>query len=111
MVTSNNKLALEQALSDVQQRLQEATEQRAKQAPAYDSDPLFVYLWDRAWGTSEYQGRGVVRLIDGWVADISGYAQARTAYWMLNEIPIRLQQRVSRLTQELSAASAIGRKD
>lgn len=96
---------LRQAIALAQERLAEATAQRAAKAPDYDNDPLFAYLWNRAWGTSEYDGSGIVRLLDGWVARVCRFNDARAAYWMLNEMPIRLQQRIGRLEAQLQQTS------
>lgn len=92
---------IQQELTEASERLRQATLQQARKAPAFESDPLFVYLWDRAWGTSEYRGRGLIRVLDGWVAHLSGYRQARSTFWMLNEIPRRLQERVTKLQRKL----------
>lgn len=67
-----------------------ADDKTAKGAP-YESDPLFMYLWQRHYGTAEYSANPLARLLDGWVARLIGYDRARANYWMLNEIPERLQ--------------------
>lgn len=58
----------------------------------YDQDPLFSYLWKEGFGTSAYKGSGFVRMMDGWVAGLCGYHNARPNYAMLNEIPKRLRE-------------------
>ena len=50
-----------------------------------------MYLWNRHYGTSEYSANPLTRLLDRWVAKLCAYDKARPNYWMLNEIPVRLQ--------------------
>ena len=65
-------------------------DKRVKGEP-YEADGLFMYLWRRGYGTSEYSANPVARLLDRWVARKCRYDKARPNYWMLNEIPTRLQ--------------------
>jgi hypothetical protein len=58
----------------------------------YEADPLFMYLWNRKFGTSEYRSGFFVRYFDRKVADLVRYADARANYAMLLEIPARLRQ-------------------
>jgi hypothetical protein len=67
----------------------------AKKKP-YDSDPLFAYLWTRAFGTSRYDANRIVKLIDGRMADFIGFVTARANYAMLLEIPRRLKEHAAR---------------
>ena len=66
-------------------------DQQEKGKP-YESDRLFMYLWDRGYGTSEYRANPVSRMLDRWVARLCDYDEARPNYWMLNEIPLRLEE-------------------
>ena len=63
----------------------------AKGVP-YQQDPLFIYLWDRKYGTTEYKANLITRLLDGWVARLCNFEPARANYWTLQEIPGRLIQ-------------------
>lgn len=94
MVGGDNE---EEYLSRANRRLVQALRNQSDKGKAYENDPLFLYLWRAGWGTSEYSGRGIVRLIDGWVARLSRFEKARTAYWLLNEIPQRLQKHIQEL--------------
>ncbi|MBR0905544.1 hypothetical protein [Bradyrhizobium liaoningense] len=76
--------------SDGKAKASEA-DREAKRMP-YESDPLFMYLWNRKFGTSEYRSGFFVRFFDRKVANLVSYASARTNYTMLNEIPARLRQ-------------------
>ncbi len=71
-------------------------EQQSKGA-AYLQDPLFSYLWDRRYGLPEYQAGGLVRWLDGKVARLIGFADARANFSRLNEIPLRLREHADHL--------------
>ena len=69
-----------------------AAKDRAEKRKPYDEDLLFSYLWGRKYGTEGYRANPIARLLDGWVARLVRYEQARRDYWMLKEIPKRLEQ-------------------
>lgn len=77
-----------------------AEEDRVEKGAPYEADPLFMYLWKRGYGTSAYRHDGIIRLLDGWVARIIDYARARPNYYMLTEIPKRLDAHADRLEEE-----------
>jgi len=58
----------------------------------YDNDPLFIYLWRRRFGTSEYTAGFLARYLDRMAADFIGYRDARANYAALIEIPLRLRE-------------------
>jgi len=64
---------------------------------AYRDDPLFVYLWERKYGLPGYQAGGLTRWLDGKVARLVGFADARANYARLNEIPLRLREHAEHL--------------
>jgi hypothetical protein len=66
-------------------------EQDAKGA-AYRDDPLFMYLWDRRYGMPGYAAGSIARWLDGRVARLIGYDDARLNYSRLLEIPKRLRE-------------------
>ncbi len=63
---------------------------------SYREDPLFMYLWQRRYLTPDYAGRGLTRTLDGWGAKLINYADARTNYYMLTELPVRLREHAAR---------------
>ncbi len=81
---------------------QAETDRREKGKP-YQADELFMYLWDRGYGTSEYKAGFFARFMDGMVARHLRYETARRNYSMLNEIPRRLRRHTERLEQEAAA--------
>lgn len=78
---------------------------RTTKGAAYEADPLFMYLWQRNYGTSAYRPSGlfarVIRWLDGLVAHHIGYHDARANYAVLNEIPVRLKTHVAALAADL----------
>ncbi|NNE62292.1 MAG: hypothetical protein HKN35_15465, partial [Woeseia sp.] len=73
-----------------------ALDDRRIKGEPYEGDQLFMYLWNRAYGTSEYRANPLARLLDAWVARLCKYHDARPNYWMLLEIPKRLQEHADR---------------
>ena len=67
----------------------------------YDADPLFRYLWERRFGSADYQSGALTCFIDGWVARLIGYSGARANYALLNDLPSRLREHVSYVRKEL----------
>lgn len=88
-----------------------AAKDRAEKRKPYDADPLFRYLWERHYGTEAYRANPLARLLDGWVARVCRYEPARRDYWMLKEIPKRLEQHAEacrdRADEELEKLTAI----
>lgn len=78
---------------------------------AYRADRLFAYLWRRHYGTPEYRAGGLflaplLRYLDGRVARIVGYLEARANYARLLEIPARLREHAERAKSAADAAHA-----
>ena len=72
-------------------------EERQSKGEAYKQDPLFAYLWGRHYGLPEYKAGGLVRWLDGKVARLIGFADARANFSRLNEIPLRLREHADQL--------------
>ena len=110
----------ESVAEEAQQKTQRAQADMAEKAEPYQADTLFMYLWGRGYGTTEYQGGLLARMIDGWVARLIKYPSARLNYWNLVEIPRRLrlhaevvgeaadEQHTLLQQLELSALEAVG---
>jgi hypothetical protein len=99
--------AHEDALTHIDNARAKATKAEAerteKQQP-YAADPLFMYLWNRGYGTPQYAAAAITRMLDGWVARMVDYNEARLNYAALNEIPLRLNQYVTRLEEQADKA-------
>lgn len=83
-----------------------AVADREEKGKPYEADPLFMYLWRRGYGTSTYSSGGLVRMLDGWVARMIGFDEARANYYMLLQIPERLAEHADRLDTAAEAATA-----
>ncbi|RUT28768.1 hypothetical protein EMQ25_15365 [Arsenicitalea aurantiaca] len=77
---------------------------REEKGRPYREDPLFIYLWERGYGTSAYKAGNLTRLLDGWVARLVRFERARPNYAMLNEIPLRLREHAERQQQRAEEA-------
>lgn len=71
--------------------------ERDQKGAAYEGDRLFMYLWRRDYGLPSYEAGGLTRWLDGKVARLIGFADARANYARLNEIPIRLREHADHL--------------
>ena len=73
---------------------------------AYRDDPLFDYLWRRRYGTPAYRAGPLVRWLDGHVARLVRYVDARPNYARLLDLPVRLRAHADRVGAEADAALA-----
>ncbi len=85
-----------QADAAVKKTAQAQADQQVKGAP-YRADPLFTYLWDRKYGTSQYKANSLTRFLDNWVSRLCKFQSARKNYWMLLELPERLEEHAKTL--------------
>lgn len=106
-------IELQQALDETQKvyqfalaKNQRAEQDRIKKGAAYEGDPLFMYLWERRYGSSEYRPNWLIRMGDDWIARKIRYNDARANYSVLNEIPRRLAEHVDDLAADLARAEA-----
>lgn len=79
-----------------------AEAERESKGKAYRDDPLFLYLWERGFGTPTYRPgggplAGLFRWLDGKVATIVRYDRARADYARLQELPLRLREHADRV--------------
>lgn len=82
----------------------QAEADREQKGRPYRDDPLFTYLWERGYGTASYRAGNLVRWLDGMVAQMVRYHEARPNFAMLNEIPLRLREHAERQQQKAQAA-------
>jgi len=78
----------------------QAEEDRVEKGKPFEADMLFNYLWQRKYGTSDYKSGLISRWLDGMVARLINYQQARPTYYNLLEIPRRLRAHADRRQQE-----------
>lgn len=79
-------------------------EDRVEKGKPYEADPLFMYLWSRGFGTSDYRSWGIIKALDQWVARLCDYQGARPNYAMLLEIPERLRVHTDRVAEKAEQA-------
>ncbi|MBS1168316.1 MAG: hypothetical protein H6R00_4341 [Proteobacteria bacterium] len=98
--------AAEATAAAAEEKRRQAEEDRAIKGKPYEADRLFMYLWQRGYGTSTYRAGPLARYFDGKVARLAGYDAARVNYFMLTEIPLRLAEHAERLKADLATAVA-----
>ena len=75
---------------EADRKVEVAQQDMADKAKPYQADQLFMYLWNRGFGTTEYDGGTFARFMDGFVAKTIDYEKSRVNFWNLTEIPKRL---------------------
>jgi hypothetical protein len=101
--------AAEELVAIADQSLRKTTlaeSDRDEKGKPYRDDPLFMYLWERGYGTRNYRANNLVRWLDGMVAGLVGYPEARPNFAMLNEIPLRLREHAEAQRAKAEAAVA-----
>jgi hypothetical protein len=83
-----------------------AEQDRLEKGQPYETDRLFMYLWQRGYGTSRYRANALIRYLDGKVAKLCSYHGARANYAMLLEIPVRLREHTTQLRQRANTEFA-----
>jgi hypothetical protein len=93
------------AIADQAEEKAKTSSENLKQKSApYEADKLFMYLWKRGYGTTEYSGGLLSRFGDSWLAKLISYEDLRVNYWNLQEIPKRLDQHANYCAQQAQAA-------
>ncbi|HQZ12872.1 MAG TPA: hypothetical protein PK286_08280 [Devosia sp.] len=87
-------------------KTEQAEGDRDQKGKPYRDDPLFMYLWERGYGTKNYRANNLVKWLDSLVANLVGYPEARPNFTMLNEIPLRLREHAERQRERAEAAVA-----
>jgi len=80
-----------------EEKAQAAHRDRNEKGKPYEGDQLFMYLWNRGYGTTRYTRGPFARLMDGWVARTAGYEPLRRDYWTLSELPARFDEHAARM--------------
>ncbi|WP_136799879.1 hypothetical protein [Desulfosediminicola ganghwensis] len=75
----------------------QSEEELESKGQPYRDDQLFMYLWQKGYGMADYKAGRIVRALDGWVARLIGYSEARANYFRLQEIPGRLRNHADTL--------------
>lgn len=85
-LSEQTKLATEQAIS-AKGKAEKAGKERTSKSGSYLADPLFSYLQEIGFGTPVYRAGPVVRTIDGWIAQLCNFQQARKDFEALQQLP------------------------
>jgi hypothetical protein len=97
---------LEAVAEESLRKTAQAEADREQKGRPYRDDPLFMYLWERGFGTRNYKENNLTAWLDSLVAGLVGYPEARVNFAMLNEIPMRLREHAERQDQIADAAEA-----
>lgn len=97
---SQRRAELDDIIAQAEKKAQQAAADEEVKSRPYREDPLFMYLLDRKYGTSEYRAAPIFRYLDGKVAQLVRFADARANYLMLTAIPERLRSHVEQLEAE-----------
>jgi hypothetical protein len=101
----NSARELAQAAELSLKRTLEAEADRASKGRAYRADPLFMYLWEKAYGAKTNRANGLVAWLDAWIAGRIGYARARSNFVLINELPLRLREHAAQLQGRAEGAA------
>jgi hypothetical protein len=88
---------------EAEKKAAQAEADRSRKKTPYESDPLFMYLWQRKFGTSAYPSGVFIRYFDKKVAALINYREARANYATLNQIPETLRDHANRVGAEFIA--------
>jgi hypothetical protein len=84
-------------LAAADEKTREAEQDRKEKGQPFRDDPLFMYLWNRHYGTSNYQANPLTRFFDRMLAHHIRYEASRQNYHRLLEIPKRLREHTDML--------------
>jgi hypothetical protein len=93
----------ERMAAHADEKASQSEQEKEQKGDSYHHDPLFMYLWNRHYGLPSYKASGLIRWLDGKVARLIGFADARANYARLLEIPVRLREHAEGLKAEAEA--------
>ena len=93
---------IERTLHHAESKASRWEEELETKGSPYRNDSLFMYLWNRGYGTPDYKGWGITRWLDTKVAGLIRYSEARVNYSKLQEIPLRLREHAERIDAQAS---------
>ena len=99
---SKQALAAEQELDRNEQRIAEIKQEAGEKLPAYEKSRLFRYLYDRGFGTAQYQKKGLSRTLDRWVAKMVKYGRSKRSYDFLRVTPELMAAEVTRRREQFN---------
>ena len=87
-------------------KLSVARDELAAKGAPYRDDPLFSYLWERGYRTPSYKAMPLIRWLDGWVAHLCKFDQARANFARLNDLPDWLEEHAAQKAADADTALA-----
>jgi hypothetical protein len=94
---------IERTLRHAESKASRSEEELETKGSPYRNDSLFIYLWNRGYGTPDYKGWGLTRWLDTKVAGLIRYSEARVNYAKLQEIPLRLREHAEHMDEQAGA--------
>ncbi len=91
---------MERTVRHAQDKATQREEELEQKGRPFHNDPLFMYLWNRKYGTVDYQANTLTRWLDGRVAKLVRYTESRVNFSKLQEIPRRLREHADQVGQE-----------
>jgi uncharacterized protein YrzB (UPF0473 family) len=88
----------------------QSEQEKDEKGQSYRGDPLFMYLWQRGYGTPQYRAWPLARWLDGKVAHLIGFDDARANYARLLEIPLRLREHAEQKKGDAETAFGVLRR-
>lgn len=98
--------SLEETAESLSHKLRRATDELEEKRGAYEKDEFFTYLMKRGFGTPDYVGWGMVRRLDGWLANLVSYRRKAGDYRRLHDIPAWIEQRLAKVSGSLETRTA-----
>ncbi len=82
----------ERTAMHAEEKAANSEQEKEQKGESYRADPLFMYLWERDYGLPGYKAGSLTRWLDGKVARLIGFSDARANFARLTEIPERLRE-------------------
>lgn len=99
----SDRLAGQAALA-MDKAAQAQADRQAKGQP-YQADRLFMYLWQRQYGSAGYRANPLARFLDGWVANLVAWRESSRNYRLLLALPDQLERHAQALQAQAGAAA------
>lgn len=90
-------------LAKNQERLKEFKAEAEQKLPQYQKNNIFMYLLNRKFGASDYQEKGIAKMLDSGVAKIVNYAEMKKNFDFLHSMPELTKIEFERRKEELES--------
>ena len=99
----SDRLAGQAALA--RDKAAQAQADRETKGEPYQADRLFMYLWQRQYGSAGYRANPLARFLDGWVAGLVAWRESSRNYRLLVALPDKLERHAQALQAQAEAAA------